>query len=59
MNTHKEREKTPMTNGFQHQRPLGATNVPKTAARPQHGQKAEKDMPKLLEQRSFQPRPGH
>lgn len=51
--------KTSMTKGFQHQGPSTSFNIPKSAASPQHGQKADKDMPKLKEKRSFAPRPGH
>jgi hypothetical protein len=48
-----------MTKGFQHQNQSLSFTIPKSAATPQHGQKADKTIVKLKEQRSFQPRPGH
>lgn len=59
MSHNKERGKTPMTKGFEHQSQQGGFSIPKSAASPQHGQKAEKDVVKPKEKRSFEPRPGH
>jgi hypothetical protein len=49
-----------MTRGFQQQDPVLNFNVPKSAATPQHGQKADKTKAApVREPRAFQPRPGH
>ncbi|MET0271837.1 MAG: hypothetical protein ABW360_02495 [Phenylobacterium sp.] len=47
-----------MTQGFQQQDTQGGFVIPKTAARPQHGQKADRQAVKAKESRSFEPRPG-
>lgn len=48
-----------MTHGFQHQGPGFGFPMPKSAASPQHGQKApEKPLP-IPEPRTYKPRPGH
>ncbi len=44
---------------FQQQDQTANFNPPKSAATPQHGQKADKPEGKVKEPRSFQPRPGH
>jgi hypothetical protein len=55
----KNREK-PMTKGFQQQNPVLDFCVPKSAAMPQHGQKADKTKATpAREPRSVVPRPGH
>ena len=59
MTDNKKREETPMTQGFQHQNQAGSFIIPKAVASPQHGQKPDKDVAKLKEKRSFEPRPGH
>lgn len=59
MNEDDKRRETRMTQGFQHQNQAGGFTIPKSAATPQHGQKADKAVEKLKEARSFQPRPGH
>lgn len=59
MSDNDKRSETPMTQGFQHQNPAANFTVPKSAASPQHGQKADKTVEKLKENRSFQPRPAH
>lgn len=59
MSDNKKREETPMTHGFQHQDQSANFTIPKSAASPQHGQKADKAVAKLREKRSFEPRPGH
>ena len=48
-----------MTHGFQQQSPGLGVAFPKSAAMPQHGQKAaEKPLP-VREPRTYKPRPGH
>ena len=59
MNKNDKREETSMTHGFQQQNPSSNFTIPKACASPQHGQKADKDVAKLKEKRSFEPRPGH
>lgn len=60
MNTHnKQGEENAMTQGFQHQNQQTNFAFPKSAATPQHGQKADKQASKVKQNRSFQPRPGH
>jgi len=49
-----------MTNRLEQQDPSVNFNIPKSAATPQHGQKPDREKKaKLLEPRSFEPRPGH
>ncbi|WP_332768445.1 hypothetical protein [Phenylobacterium sp.] len=48
-----------MTLRFQQQDQTDRPSPPKSAATPQHGQKADKPEGKVKEPRSFQPRPGH
>jgi len=49
-----------MTKGFQQQNPVLDFCIPKSAAAPQHGQKADKTKATpVREPRSVQPRPGH
>lgn len=48
-----------MPHRFDQQDPSANFTFPKSAATPQHGQKPDKKVAKLKEQRSFQPRPGH
>jgi hypothetical protein len=49
-----------MTQGFQQQDSGLNFCIPKTAATPQHGQKADKaKAAPVRERRSFEPRPGH
>jgi hypothetical protein len=49
-----------MTQGFQQQETGLNFCIPKSAASPQHGQKADKTKAApIREPRSFQPRPGH
>lgn len=49
-----------MTHGFQQQDRSSGFCIPKSVARPQHGQKADLEKTKpLLPLRSFEPRPGH
>ncbi|MEW5685632.1 MAG: hypothetical protein AB1942_11995 [Pseudomonadota bacterium] len=49
-----------MTGGLQQQGSGLGFNFPKSAATPQHGQKAPREKPKPeREPRSFTPRPGH
>ena len=49
-----------MTLGFQQQDAVLDLNVSKSAATPQHGQKADKTKAApVREPRAFQPRPGH
>ena len=49
-----------MTHGFQQQGPVLDFCIPKSAATPQHGQKADKTKAKpVREPRSVEPRPGH
>lgn len=47
--------------GLPHQDPATGFCIPKSAAAPQHGQKADAKTARRasLEQRTFQPRPGH
>jgi hypothetical protein len=52
-------EEAPMTRGLQQQEPSQGFCVPKPAAMPQHGQKADKQAKPAREPRSFEPRPGH
>ena len=48
-----------MTQGFQHQDRTLGFSPPRSAAAPQHGQKApEKPLP-VREPRNYMPRPGH
>jgi len=44
---------------FQQQDQMVNFSPPKSAATPQHGQKADKPAGKVKPARSFQPRPGH
>lgn len=54
------REGTRMTKGFQQQGPDANFNIPKSAATPQHGQKADKaKAAPVREPRTVEPRPGH
>lgn len=48
-----------MTRGLDQQSTTGGFVVPRSAAKPQHGQKSEKPPAPVREPRSFQPRPGH
>ena len=48
-----------MTKGFDHQDPLSNSAFTRTAPAPQHGQKADAPALKVVEKRSFQPRPAH
>ncbi len=49
-----------MTHGFQQQGEVLTFAIPKSAAAPQHGQKADKAKAKpVREPRTFEPRPGH
>jgi hypothetical protein len=48
-----------MTKGFQQQDMGSKFVVTKSAATPQHGQRAEKRDAEVREPRSFKPRPGH
>ena len=48
-----------MTSGFQNQNQDANLCFPKTAPKPQHGQKPDEACIKLKERRTFQPRPGH
>jgi hypothetical protein len=48
-----------MLKGFQQQDPLTNFSFPKTAAVPQHGQKADKGCKKIKERRIVEPQPGH
>lgn len=59
MNDDAKREDKAMTRGFDQQDPSVNFSFPKSAAAPQHGQKADKKTAKVREPRSFQPRPGH
>jgi hypothetical protein len=49
----------PMTHGLPQQDTLVGFTLPKSAATPQHGQKAPAQPVKAREPRSFTPRPGH
>ena len=54
------REKKAMTHGFQQQDEALTFCIPKSAATPQHGQKADKAKAvPAREPRTFEPRPGH
>lgn len=44
---------------FQQQDQTTTFSPPRSAATPQHGQKADKEATKIKPPRSFQPRPGH
>lgn len=59
MSDNKKQEETPMPHQFEQQDASANFTLPKSAATPQHGQKADKKAVKLREPRSFQPRPGH
>lgn len=49
-----------MTHGFQQQNAGLGFCIPRSAATPQHGQKADpKQAPPAAPSRSFEPRPGH
>jgi hypothetical protein len=48
-----------MTHGFQQQDTALGFSIPKSAATPQHGQKAVAKPSEPKEPRSFKPRPGH
>ncbi|MEO8115540.1 MAG: hypothetical protein ABI655_14225 [Phenylobacterium sp.] len=49
-----------MTHGFQQQDPAINFSPPRSAATPQHGQKADKQAAaRIKPPRSFEPRPGH
>jgi len=49
-----------MTHGFQQQDEALTFCIPKSAATPQHGQKADKAKAvPVREPRAFEPRPGH
>lgn len=48
-----------MTKGFQQQDTSTNFVIPKSAAKPQHGQAPEKKDAEVREHRSFKPRPGH
>ncbi len=48
-----------MTHGLPQQDTLVGFTLPKSAATPQHGQKAPAQPVKAREPRSFTPRPGH
>lgn len=48
-----------MTKGFQQQDTANNFTIPKSAARPQHGQAPERKDAEVKEHRSFKPRPGH
>lgn len=48
-----------MTKGFQQQDTRTNFTIPKSVARPQHGQSPEKKDVEVREHRSFKPRPGH
>jgi hypothetical protein len=48
-----------MAHPFQDQDPSVNFAFHKSAATPQHGQKADKEKAKIKEPRSFEPRPGH
>ncbi|WP_165837079.1 hypothetical protein [Phenylobacterium hankyongense] len=48
-----------MTHGFQQQDSTAGFCIPKSAATPQHGQKADTKTAKAKPPRSFEPRPGH
>ena len=49
-----------MTRGFQQQDPVQNFNIPKSAATPQHGQKADKTKAApVRDPRAVEPRPGH
>lgn len=52
-------EDKPMPLRFQQQDPMTNFSPPKSAATPQHGQKADRPEGKVKAPRSFQPRPGH
>lgn len=52
-------EETPMTRSLDHQTTTTGFAIPRSAAKPQHGQKADKTAKPVREPRSFQPRPGH
>ena len=57
---HQKREDGPMTHGFQQQDTALNFCIPKSAATPQHGQKADKaKATPVREPRTFEPRPGH
>ena len=47
-----------MVTNFQQQSPLQNLNLFKSVPKPQHGKKADPNMMKLKEPRSFEPRPG-
>lgn len=44
---------------FEQQVAAQSFSIPKSAALPQHGQKADAKVIKVAEQRTFRPRPGH
>ena len=48
-----------MATSFQQQDKMIGFSIPKSAASPQHGQKAGPEPLKALEPRSYKPRPGH
>ena len=48
-----------MTTGFQQQDRMIGFAIPKSAASPQHGQKAPAEPLTVREPRSYKPRPGH
>ena len=48
-----------MPSRFQQQDQMVNFSLPKSAATPQHGQKADKQATRIKETRTFQPRPGH
>lgn len=53
------REEPAMTRGLDQQSTTGGFVIPRSAAKPQHGQKSDKAVKPAREPRSFQPRPGH
>lgn len=48
-----------MTQPFEHQRKMAVEVFLKSTPKPQHGQKTDAEAAKLVERRSYEPRPGH